>query len=487
MHNNKGIKNKRKYILSLLIIVSGIFLLFFYLNKPKKNTSHIYKDYVYVHDKEFRINGEKWVPLMLNYKANMSKRGDSIAVVPADYYHGNSLAEHFDTIASWGFNSVRVCLDAISKYDDTASMFRATRKMVEAAADAGLRVMLLIEPPFEEYWKNYTLGLLKHLSDMPMLWAYDFMNEPLYFDPEPAREKRAAYEIADSWREMVRENTPQLFTIATAEPIEVFEWDPSIIPVDFIQMHTYNPLRVESEMWWYSHYCDKPWMIGETGLPADGDSIPYSYQCAFMRETYRYAMQHNAAGYGWWEFQDHPEGVNFEAQYTGLSKTDGTRKPAADIKNFLYTDIVEEDEKEPVGYYNMIAYHNVAVTGRVVDDKNRPIEGAVIRGWNKYWSVGMNTYTDADGRFRLLSNDINVHFEISAPGYSKLKFDKELDYPKDIHLPDVKREYQTVDYRPYLSKNDSLFMPDDANLFAAPDALEADMGTIQLKRLNFTY
>ena len=106
---------------------------------------------------------------------------------------------------------------------------------------------------------------------------------------------------------MVRRNAPhQLFTIGLAEPIEVFEWDPPTIPVDFVEMHTYHPLRVQSEMWWYSHYCGKPWMVGETGLPADDDSVSYGAQMAFMFWTYRYAKINGACGYGWWSFRTAP-------------------------------------------------------------------------------------------------------------------------------------------------------------------------------------
>ena len=105
---------------------------------------------------------------------------------------------------------------------------------------------------------------------------------------------------------------------------------------------------------------------------------------------------------------------------------------------------LEEDYLPPVNYYNMLAYNNVAVTGRVVDSTGHPIEGAVIRGWNADWSIGMNTFSDSTGRFRLVSNDTCSHFEISAPHYSKVKFNKHLSYPADITLPNRQREYQQI-------------------------------------------
>ena len=443
----------------------------------EEDSSATDQQYVSLHDGQFVLNGEPWFPLMLNYKAFIE--GD--CVVPAPWYTGRNVREHFDTIASWGFNAVRVCLDAMSEGGDTAAMYRATHRMVQQADSAGLHVMLLIKPPFDGYWRDYSIGLMQRLSDLPALWAYDLMNEPLYFDPEPTRDKKDAAKTVGEWRDIVRYYAPhQLFTVATAEPIEAFEWDPSMLPVDFIEMHTYHPLRVQSEMWWYSHYTGKPWMVGETGLPADGVAVPSATQQQFMQETYSYARQCGAIGYGWWEFQDCPDGVNFEAQYTGLRDKNGKRKNTTVIP--CTPSIHFTSPTFPINYYNMLAYNNVAVTGRITDRKGHPIEGAVVRGWNEDWSVGMNTYSDSTGHFRLVSNDICTHFEISAPRYSKSKFDRHLSYPSHLSLPEREREYQQI---PLLGWGDSLsVLPTDIKRFEASTAVEASIGTVKLKRLQ---
>lgn len=448
--------------------------------------------YVGLQDGHFILDGEYWFPNMLNYKAFI----DGDRVIPAPYYTGTDLREHFDTIASWGFNAVRVCLDVMSEGDSTAK-FEATRRMVQTADSAGLKVMLLIKTPFEPYWQSYTKGLLRHLADLPALWAYDFFNEPLYFDPEPERDKMDAVRLASEWRHWVRTYAPhQLFTIATAEPIEVFEWDPSMLPTDFVEMHTYHPLRVMSEMWWYSRYCGKPWMVGETGLPADNDSVPWDWQWQFLYRTFERAKYLGAIGYGWWEFQDCPSGVNFEAKYTGLRDSTGKSKPAARVFTdglFCFSCYYTDEELRPVNYYNMLAYSNIRLTGRIVDKATgKPVEGAVVRGWNDDWSVGMNTYTDKEGRFTLYSNDYNVHFEISAPGMSREKFDRrnvKYSNPQGIdtkNLPDRDREYQQIDYRPYLNSSipEIPFNMDFDSVHFFRYSLEGDMGTIRLEMLN---
>lgn len=434
----------------------------------------------------FMVDSTRWFPKMMNYKAAMQEVNGRLEVVPADFYTGNSVREHFDTIAAWGFDAVRICLDAIEPQDDTAAMFEATRRAVMQADSAGLRVMLLIHPPFKGYWRDYAEGLMRHLADLPALWAYDLMNEPLYFDPKPKRSKQGAVREVCEWRKMVRTNAPhQLFTIGLAEPLEVFHWDPTMLPVDFVEIHTYHPLRVQAEMWWYSHYCGKPWMVGETSLPADGDSVSYEAQMDFMFWTYRYAKINNAIGYGWWGFQDCPNWGNFEARYTGLRDSAGNSKPASELfKHWFCLGVgLDEDHMLPANYYNMLAYNNLAITGRIVDPNGQPVEGAVIRGWNSDWSIGVNTFSDSAGRFRLVSNDVCVHFEVSAPRCSRLKFDRKPHYPKDIQLPEREREYHSI---PILGWGDSLnVLPwPGTTRFEAAEAVTYDMGTLKLRRLQ---
>ncbi|MBR1792693.1 MAG: carboxypeptidase regulatory-like domain-containing protein [Bacteroidales bacterium] len=455
--------------------------------KPQQVLPPAPKDgYVGLVDGHFDLNGEPWFPLMLNYKVDLRQQGDSMAFIPATYYNGGTLSEHFSIIASWGFNSIRICMDVMDETSDTASVYQAALRMVREAGNAGLRVMLLIKPPFSDYWHEFAIGLLKRMSAQPVVWAYDFMNEPLYFDPLPDRDKFDAVTLAATWHQMARQFAPhQLFTIALAEPIEVFVWDPSLLPVDFVEMHTYHPLRVASEMYWYGHYCGKPWMVGETSLPADNDSVSYDWQSAFMRESYQCAVSNGAIGYGWWEFQDCLSGTNFEAWYSGLRNSAGREKPATSVVKTLRS-LPRETEAvaRPVNYGNMLGYSNFSISGMVVDAKSlQPVEGAVIRGWNEDWSVGQNTYSDSLGRFALISNDCCTHFQVSAPGYTTIKFNRCLSYPsvKMDSLPDRLLEYQDIDYRDFLSTDTSLLHFDSVRFRSA--RFTSDMGCIKLKRI----
>lgn len=436
--------------------------------------------FIYVEDYHLMLNGKHYFPLILNYKVDLC----DTAIRPASYYGEGTFDDHFDQIAGWGFNSLRICMDVANRVPDTTAFFLSVQHMLDCAAHHGLRVMLLIKPPFDSTWTNYTSALLRHFAHDTTVWAYDFMNEPLYFDPVEDRPKKDALRLATEWRAIKDRCAPhQLFTIALAEPIEVFEWDASLLPVDFVEIHTYHPLRVASEMYWYGHYVKRPWIVGETGLPADNDSVPYAWQTIFFRESFLCALSNGAAGYGWWEFHDCLKGTNFEAWHTGLRDAEGQAKPAASEICRLLELPHPAPAVQPKNYYNMLGYSNLSVSGRIIDKRtHHPIEGAVIRGWNEWWDVGMNTFSDEHGRFTLTSNDRCVHFEISAPGYDRIKFDTFPDYsPTPQSLPNQFLEYQQIDYRRFLA-NDSSLLTFYPTLFGKGTSY-ADIGTVKLPRM----
>ena len=450
--------------------------------------------FVYIENKRFMLDGNEWFPLMLNYRNYIDDRDSVIRILPADHYKNNSLANDFAKIASLGFNCLRMCLRFESNAD-TAAIYSAIDKMIDTAAQSKLRVMMLLTPPFDSAIMELEVGLMRHFANNPIIWAYDFFNEPLYFDKVDDRDKVDAYNIVGSWRNLMCENAPnQLFTIGFAEPIEVFEWDPIMLPVDFVEMHTYHPLRVASEMYWYSTNCtQKPWMVGEVSLPADNDSINYEEQRQFMVQSFAIARSMGAAGFGWWEYMDNPKEVNYEGQYTALINPKKEMKPAAyQVATLMDMAISEELANIPPNYYNMIGYNNVALSGRIVDNHRRPVCNALVRGWTKDW-IGMNTYTDADGRFVLYSNDFSIYFEVSAPYMQTVKFKRDdIKYTfadsadnvkwKPESFPNKYLEYQKIDYHPFLEGDDLtlIFNPKFFNQYKA----KGDLGTIKLKHIN---
>lgn len=463
-----------------------------------------YKDFVYIDANTFKIADTAFFPMMVNYKVEPLMIDSNVVISPAKYYEYTTqyeydskdsimqqMSAHFQLMKDLGFNTIRVCMDVLSKdvegyyYHSSKPVYlkkhnekilQALDELLSIAQSMKLRIMLLVKSPLDKELMDFTISVMKRFSENSTLFCYDFMNEPLYFDPAKERNKYDAQEIVAEWKCAMDKYAPhQLFTIGFSEPIEVFEWDPFIMPVDFVQFHTYHPLRVPNEIWWYSHYIGKPWIVGETSFSVDNDSLPYEMQTYFMKEVFQYALNCGASGFGWWEFQDAYD-VHFEAQYSGLmnhegrTKTSkgeyiiGSLKPAAYEVNNLkkYTP---QKEWRAVNYYNMLGYDNILLKGTILEKETKqPIEGAVIRGWNENWSIGLNTYTDENGEFTLYSNDVCVHFEISAPGMSKIKFDSVVNYTVVTEnysldsLPNKNLEYHDISYKPFLMNDTTLFV-----------------------------
>jgi hypothetical protein len=517
-------------------------LLFFFLLclflascQKKKDVDLSKSNFIYLKDNEFKLHGETFFPMMLNWVPSFQcdENGKFIVAPDVDYdsvgyvdaYGKAPVTEQingqFQLISELGFNTLRVCCNRIARDDhglyyqggnrkfrigneaDESAIIEGLSELMELARAHDLRVMLLIHGPIgEPTLESFTIRLLQHFSNDPTLFAYDFMNEPLYFDPVEKRTKTDAVKIVDKWRKMMWQYAPnQLFTIGFSEPLEVFEWDPAMLAVDFVEFHTYHPLRVPSEIYWYSRYVDKPWMIGETALPADGDSITYEEQTEFMVAVYQLVRDAGGCGFGWWAYQDISKG-NFEAQYTGLLNHEGrtttadgrytlqgTVKPAA-LKVKELSLYHPRPTKRPINFYNMLGYKNIRITGTILDMRTRqPIEGAVVRGWSEWWNIGMNTYTDENGRFTLYCNQPCMHFEVSAPGTSKLKFNKrDIRYrtadgrpvsASDLYgLTDSELEYHHISHHPFRKEGGGIFdFKEDA---FGQWCYTGDMGTLLL-------
>ena len=333
-------------------------------------------------------------------------------------------------------NNIILILDNINPY------ISIINQVIDSAKANDLRIMFCVGDNVTGtvLEDTFLVKVLTAFNKEFTIFSYDFFNEPLYFDKVHDREKLDALKLVKKWRKMMDKYAPnQLMTIGFSEPIEVFEWDAEILPVDFLAFHVYNPLRIPNEIYWYSHYVHKPWVIGETGLAADNDSVSYERQSAFIKQTYQYALNCGASGFGLWQFQDVSWGL-WRQNYKGLLSSKGTTtvdgftvngslKPASNIIKELPEMKPDKSCNRPGNYFNMRDYHQFLVTGKVVSEKTgQPIEGAVIRGWSKNWRWGTNTYTDSSGVFYLYCNKEFVHFRISAPTYDRIHFDFQGNY-----------------------------------------------------------
>lgn len=462
-------RDKTIIILLLLIIgVGGMLRMTGFFDKKVEYPETPRSEFVSLNQKGFEINGEPFFPITMNYKVSL--QGDETDVWPCSYkgYDVNSEYHYFDKetalkellaelklIKKMGFNSVRVVgigepyyiqseegdfvSIGYSKENRNASLrltseenydvfLGAIQTLYDVAEEAGLKVILLIQmelnfDPAEEFLRKITNAFKENTTVL----AYDLFNEPLYFDSARSV-KTVVYPIVKKWNNILKENAPyHLSTIGLAGIREVFGWDPNILDVDFISYHPYEyePEQVRNELYWYGEQTTKPWIIGETSIPADNDSVPYKNQKEFAKKTLKQAKDCGAIGYSWWQYKDVSWGDDFHQNYMGVvnqeGKTDvdgfmvyGTPKLTAEA--FLEFD-ANSPKEDPVflsNYYNYSEHDSFKLTGKLLDKKGKPISGGVVLAWNEWWSDSYHTTTKEDGSFELLSDFELYHWMASA-------------------------------------------------------------------------
>jgi len=320
--------------------------------------------------------------------------------------------------------------------------FAALDDMFKILNDVGLKAILLVNsfPDENGVSENYWAALLQRFKNEKAILAWDFFNEPLYFDGKD-RNKTEVYRIVKKWKQNRSAQDPNhLFTIGLTGSREVFEWDPNILDVDFVSIHPYEFQKgeVEGEISWYGKYMKKPWIIGETGLSADNDSISYDTQKLYAQKFMQHAVNCGASGFSWWQYKDvewHRYQSNFLGLLTNKGTTvtshkelvvNGTLKPVAALfKDFNPKHKTGECDCRN-NYYNYDSIFNFAVKGKLVNRKTgQPIEGGTIVAWNQYYGSSNLTFTKPDGSFTVYGKDKLYHFIASATlmDYYRTNFD----------------------------------------------------------------
>ncbi|MGV9013487.1 MAG: cellulase family glycosylhydrolase [Flavobacteriales bacterium] len=425
-------------------------------------------NFVVLENGAFAVEGKPFFPLGVNYIVQLQWNDTACWAAPCRNYEvpgtfrylsrDSSLLQikaEFALMRSMGFNSVRITslasdlqplegntgLALHSQYGtgkDTlfpltsATMPRyldAVEDVVDLAQEAGLKLMILVRlVPGEVPYEKQFAQLADRFRDRPTVMAYDLFNEPLYFDVHD-RPKADVYQLVLGWQQLVKAHAPhQLSTIGLVGVPEVFAWDPNILDVDFISFHPYEyqPEQVRNELRWYGENVDKPWIIGETSLPADNDSVPYTDQLEFARRTLTQARACGAVGYTWWQFQDVGWG-RFHSDYMGvlsrsgtthvadgLPDVHGTVKPVAEAFRAFKPEAAPGPGVELPNYYNFSSLHTARLIGKLMDSAGMPIEGGVVTGWDADWNTSYYTISKSDGSFELYSDFPFHHWMASA-------------------------------------------------------------------------
>jgi hypothetical protein len=465
----------------LLIFVALTLLGTIYLSFPLSTAEH----FVTLKNKKFQLDGKEFYPVTLNYMVSIQT--DEKELWPCSFISYNDekkyrfttkdsnllqLKAEMDLIKEMGFNSIRIAgigevwadektgelsigasignqskaTIKLSNEENYNKYFNALNELFDIADKAGLKVVFLNKVyPGVNSSVYHLRKVVSRFKDKTAIMAYDFYNEPLYFD-KPERNKNEVSEIVKEWKRIVEMYAPnQLCTIGLVGMREVFEWDPNLLDVDFISFHPYNVEndQVMNEIYWYNQYVKKPWIIGETAISADNDSVSYEEQKLFARKTLKQAYNCNAIGYSWWQYKD-VEWNNFHANYLGVVSAKGETKTAK--KNIIVKGtpkpVVDEFKRFnpltskgtclcPSNYYNYPQHTQFRISGILKDDKDRPILGGVVLAWNQWWTKSYHTVSKEDGSFELYGDFPFYHWMASASMYSMVRGDVLPDSAKE--------------------------------------------------------
>lgn len=425
------------------------------------------RGWVRLGDRGFQVDGRDFFPVAVNYVATPFWIDGKCVFGPTESYasvdrehprktaaRSEALAAHWALCRGMGFNTVRVVGISDLAYDSTdtwilgksawgndtlvkldpphmESYLAGLEGLYDAARSAGLRVIPLIQ------LRAYNTNTERHFAQVAdravndtVIMAFDLFNEPLYFDP-PERPKREVHGILTHWRELFDAHAPNhLYTLGLTGIRETFEFDPNMLQVDFVSFHPYEyePDQVRNELYWYHHNVHVPWMIGETALPADDDSVSYADQAEFTRRTLQQTKACGAWGYSWWQFQD-VEWGNFHQDHMGVLSREGTtrtsdgRTVAGTVKPMAQVIGSFDPARDagpcicPPNQANYSEGRVCKVVGRLLDDRRSPIVNGTIIAWNEGWSSSYHTTSDSTGRFELRAPEWVHHWMCSATGH----------------------------------------------------------------------
>ncbi|MFZ1333312.1 MAG: cellulase family glycosylhydrolase [Flavobacteriales bacterium] len=418
---------------------------------------------VELRDGQFMVREKPFYPMALNYILGIHVHGDSIWAGPSKDYARvdpnevpsrsvmhKSFRADMELIHEAGFNTVRLVgigellrdrkgyfmkaftiqdLDTIIEVlPDDERFLNELDTVMRIVREAGLRTIFLTTvhadvPETEDLF----VSIAERITEDSALMAFDMFNEPLYFD-KPERPKPEAIAIAAHWRDLVREHAPyQFYTVGLTGIRETFEFDPNLLGVDFISFHPYEyeSDQVRNELTWYHRNVDVPWIIGETAIPADNDSVPYEAQRIFAEKVLQQSRACGSEGFSWWQYKDvvwnefHPSFMGVlnregETRTTRGLSVKGTPKPVMRV-------LAEFDPNADPGpciclpnYPNYSEGTVSAISGRLVDEHGEPINEGVVIGWNEHWSGSYHTTSGPDGRFQLRGTFYFHHWMASA-------------------------------------------------------------------------
>ena len=467
---------------------------------PEIDTDGNFANYISMDGKIFKDGEQDFYPVIMNYSMDVhSKKTDSTVsfiASPRGGYHpeyGNEegksmepwskdpekllsiIGAHFTSIKDMGFNSLRLTgftstdtynngkgFHTWSKIDISNSdegnqnikngMVPLLKQILHLAEENQLRVILLLSAieTQPDNQLNFYSKIAASLKNEKALMAYDFYNEPLYFD-KGNYTKKETKAFVESYNKSIKKVSPNhLTTIGLSHYKIVSEWDPELMDVDFLSFHLYpywskhldKLERFEAKFYWISQNITKPWIIGETGLNTAEGCEPlnwswgnYEEQLEFMNYSLKLNRMAGASGYSWWTFQDMRfppgkiEGTCNVTDYGLVNRKQGTftnskgEKILGKLKHknedLPFTNFINDHPYQPSFwdksltpdkvYYNIdyLPYENIA-KGKVINEKSEPIANAIVTIYNTKSKSRYTTFTKPNGSFEIKTGWTNV-------------------------------------------------------------------------------
>lgn len=480
----------KRYIFIFLFFSAAAIL---YLSFPINFSISSKENFVSIEGNKFKLNGKDFYPVTVNYLATLYTDGNEYWAGPATSYdldtlHGittkdlgiKGLRADLHLIRQLGFNSVRIvgigeesaddnnrlskisltACNGINRYttidlsndDIYDKYFGALSEMFNEVNNAGLKCIFLVRArPGVVTTEEYIKKIVTRFKNDSAIMAYDLYNEPLYFD-HTSRTKIQVDSIVKKWYKNFKMCAPNhLFTIGLEGMREIFEWDPNILKMDFISLHPYEfePGQVMNELYWYGNYIKKPWIIGETAIPADNDSVTYEEQKQFAIKTLKQTYNCGASGYSWWQYKD-VNWLQYRADYMGVVNRKGETKVTKDslLVQGTVKPVAEAFQKfNPTGkkdsciclsnYYNYSEGKASRIIGKLIDEETGfPIKGGVALGWDEHWVHSYHTVSKEDGSFEILGVYPFYHWIATATEYTVVRGDFLPDTVK-IHTDSI--------------------------------------------------
>ena len=374
-------------------------------------------------------------------------------------------------------------LDLVFSYYDSV-LLRASRESLKVLLNVGVAIGNY-SPWFMDHYGNYLALVGKHFASgntpdsvKQAILAYVILEEPskswdlssLWPAVSEGHTKRDAARYVSMWCDSLKRYDPHHLITMGFTPFDLFEFDPSVMKLDFASPHIY-PQKKEFEgnrafqgmlgqvngwFYWLANNLPMPYVIGETGFRSKyrDDAHPANQgtnlqQRLYAERSLQLARDCRASGYSWWYYQDYYWGNNTDC-YWGLFGRDPQTwkteaKPVAEAFRTYSPSTLAGAFRPPDSYYDPFHHQRYSrsygvdrthdLHGSVRDQNGTPVKNAYVMGQTRLSGKGASiklythyTFTDDSGNFLLIPLDYDTGNEpnynvietlnITAPGHS---------------------------------------------------------------------